>query len=200
MLRVGFLASHGGSGMRAVLTAVEAGVLPVQPTVLITNNSGAAALGVAAAHGVPTRHLSTSTHPDPAALDRTMRDILTQHGTEVVLLSGYMKLLGPQTLDRFRGRILNPHPGLLPTFGGQGMYGDRVHMAVLAAGARMSGATIHVVDAVYDHGPVIRCREVPVLPGDDLASLRARVQAAEQALIVEVLGDFAVGRLPLPRP
>ena len=199
MLRIGFLASHGGSGMRAVLEAITEGRLPAAGgSVLVTNNSGAAAVAVAGAHGVPTCHLSAATHPDPESLDLAIADALSRHGTDVVLLSGYMKLLGPTTLTRFRDRILNTHPALLPNFGGKGMYGDRVHAAVLAAGVPTTGATIHLVDPVYDHGPVIRRREVPVLAGDDLAAVRDRVQAAERALIVEVLADIARGRLRIP--
>jgi phosphoribosylglycinamide formyltransferase-1 len=100
-------------------------------------------------------------------------------------------------LARFRNRILNVHPALLPAFGGQGMYGDRVHGAVLAAKARVSGATIHLVDEEYDHGPVVARLEVPVLPDDTIETLRARVQEAEQALFVRVLRDLAAEKIDL---
>ncbi|MEU2199274.1 formyltransferase family protein [Isoptericola sp. NPDC019482] len=103
------------------------------------------------------------------------------------VLAGYMKKLGPRALARYDGRILNTHPALLPEFGGAGMFGDHVHEAVLASGRPVSGATVHVVTADYDEGPVVAQAEVPVLPGDDVPALRARVQAAEKALLVEVL-------------
>lgn len=108
-------------------------------------------------------------------------------GAEWVVLSGYLRPVGPQTLRAFAGRVLNVHPALLPAFGGTGMYGDRVHQSVLAAGMGESGATVHLVDEVYDHGPVLAQRRVPVLPGDGLAELRARVMTAEAEVLIEAL-------------
>jgi phosphoribosylglycinamide formyltransferase-1 len=115
-----------------------------------------------------------------------------------VLLAGYMKKLGPYTLDCFRGRVLNTHPALLPKFGGQGMYGARVHEAVLAAGEAVTGVSVHVVDAEYDQGPVIAQCEVPVLAGDTVDTLASRVQERERKFIVEVLQAIVEGRLRLP--
>ena len=114
------------------------------------------------------------------------------------MLSGYLRQLGPVTLARFAGRILNVHPGLLPRFGGHGMYGRRVHEAVLGAGVAESGATIHVVDEEYDHGPVVAARTVPVLAGDTAETLEARVTALEPSFFVETLGRIASGELTLP--
>ena len=122
----------------------------------------------------------------------------TQAGVELIVLSGYLRRLGPLILGAYRNRILNIHPGLLPTFGGEGMYGRRVHEAVIAAGASESGATIHAVDDIYDHGPVIARRTVPVLPGDTPDSLEARVTAMEPGFFVETLQAIAEGRQPLP--
>ncbi len=117
-----------------------------------------------------------------------------------VLLAGYMKRLGPVTLAQFAGRIINTHPALLPEFGGAGMYGRNVHQAVLAAGRRTSGATVHWVDENYDTGAVIAQVRVPVESQDSAESLALRVQAAERELIVEVLAAAASGRLnPPPR-
>lgn len=110
-----------------------------------------------------------------------------------------MKQLGPETLAAFRGRILNTHPALLPRFGGRGMHGLHVHRAVLAAGERVTGASVHVVEAEYDTGPVVARAEVPILPGDTPEVLAARVQDRERALVVETLGLLASGRLALPR-
>ena len=198
MLRVGFLASHGGSGMRASLDGIRAGVIRAEASVVISNNSTAPALGIARQVGLPCYHLSAATNPVPEDLDATIRDTLHRHATDIVLLSGYMKQVGPLTLERFRSRILNTHPGLLPRFGGKGMYGDQVHRAVLAEGVPVTGATLHVVDGTYDHGPLLRQRKVPVLAGDTVETLRERVQAAECLLIVGVLADLAAGRLHLP--
>jgi phosphoribosylglycinamide formyltransferase 1 len=109
-----------------------------------------------------------------------------------------MKKLGPRVLRAHGGRILNTHPALLPKFGGQGMYGNRVHEAVLASGDAETGASIHLVDSEYDTGPVLaRCR-VPVMPGDSVAALAERVQARERELVVETLARLADGVLKLP--
>src|SRR5207237_1124805 len=132
------------------------------------------------------------------AADRTLRDALEAAGVELVVLSGYLRQLGPQTLARYRGRVLNIHPGPLPDFGGHGMYGRRVHEAVIAAGAPQSGACIHVVDEEYDHGPVVARRAVPVRPDDTPEALEARVTALEPGFFVETLQRIAEGRLQLP--
>jgi phosphoribosylglycinamide formyltransferase-1 len=137
------------------------------------------------------------THPDPAALDAAIRDSLVAHGVQVVLLLGYMKKLGPATLARFPGRVLNTHPALLPRFGGQGMYGMRVHEAVLAAGERESGVSLHVVDDQYDHGRIVAQCRVPVAPDDTPATLAERVQARERDFVVETLSGIVAGTVTL---
>ncbi len=197
MLRIGFLASHGGSGMRAVVDAIRTGALKAQASVVIANNSSAPALQTARQAGIPCCHLSAKTHPVREDLDAAIRDELVHHATDIVLLSGYMKPIGPLTLERFQHRVLNTHPALLPRFGGQGMYGDHVHRAVLAEGATVTGASIHIVDGAYDHGPVVRQRAVPVLGNDTVDTLRPRVQEAERDLILEVFAGLSAGRLHL---
>ena len=196
-LKLGFLASHGGSGMRAILQAIRSGALAAEPCVLISNNVGAAAHEVAREFGVPSLVLNLKLLGDEAALDRAIERTLVDHGVNLITLSGYMRKLGPRVLARYRNRILNVHPALLPAFGGQGMYGDRVHAAVLAAKAPVSGATVHLVDEDYDHGPVVARQEAPVLARDTIETLRARVQAAEQELFVRVLCDLAAEKIDL---
>ena len=184
--------------MQAVLDACAAGRLHATPAVLICNNRDAAALDRAARAGLPRYHLSGATHPDPDALDAAILDALARHDADLVVLTGYMKKLGPRTLTRYRHRVLNIHPALLPRFGGQGMYGARVHEAVLAAGERETGVTIHVVDAEYDHGPIVAQCRVPVTSGDTPATLAERVLAREHAFLVETLEGIATGALKLP--
>jgi phosphoribosylglycinamide formyltransferase-1 len=113
------------------------------------------------------------------------------------VLAGYMRKLGPQTLAAYSKRILNVHPALLPKFGGQGMYGKHVHEAVLKAGDKLSGATIHIVDGEYDHGPIVAQAEVPVEAGDTPDTLAARVQAKEQEMYPRVLVDIISGKIDL---
>lgn len=196
-MRIGALASHEGTTLQAVLDATASGRLPAAVAVVISNNSGSGALRRARAAGVDAVQLSSVTHPDPVALDAAILATLRDAGVEVVLLAGYMKKLGPQVLAAYRGRILNTHPALLPKFGGQGMYGNHVHAAVLAAGERETGVSIHLVDAEYDTGAVVAQCRVPVEPGDDVAALAARVQAREREFLIETLARIATGALVL---
>ena len=195
-LKLGFLASGGASSARAIVAAIEAGRLDAQARLLVSNNKSAAALDFA--HGAGIASLCIPTQADPDAADAALAQALADHGVELLVLSGYLRRLGPRTLARYAGRILNIHPGPLPQFGGPGMYGRRVHEAVLAAGAAQSGIVIHVVDEEYDHGPVIARRKIAVEPGDTPETLEARVRAAEPGFFVETLQKISRGELALP--
>ncbi|HTY93172.1 MAG TPA: phosphoribosylglycinamide formyltransferase [Steroidobacteraceae bacterium] len=199
-MNIAVLASGEGTTLQAVLDACAAGRLPARVGVVISNNGDAGALRRARAAGVPARHLSAATAGGGAQLDRALLATLREFSTDLVLLAGYLKRLGPVTLAGFAGRIINTHPALLPEFGGPGMYGLNVHRAVLAAGRPVSGATVHWVDADYDTGAVIAQVRVPVNPGDSEQSLAARVQSAERRLVVEVLAAAAAGGLKPPGP
>ena len=196
-MRLGCLASGTGTNLQAIMDAAASGELRADVAVVISNNSGSGALQRARRAGIPGFHFSGMTHSDTAALDRAVLDTLQGHGVDVVVLAGYMKMLGPFVLSRYEGRVLNVHPALLPKFGGKGMYGRRVHEAVLAAGESVSGATVHIVDAEYDHGPVVAQSEVPVLPDDTPESLSARVLEREHELLVQTLQKVATGDIDL---
>jgi phosphoribosylglycinamide formyltransferase 1 len=191
-MRIAALASHGGSILQAVLDACADGEIPGSVVLVISNNSGAEALARARRAGVATAHLSTTTHPNADDLDAAMVDALASSGADWVLLAGYMKKLGPRVLTTYRGRILNTHPALLPRYGGRGFYGRRVHEAVLAAGDRETGASVHMVTEDYDAGPVIAQVRVPVHPDDDVEAIEARVKKAERNLVVNTLRDLAM--------
>jgi phosphoribosylglycinamide formyltransferase-1 len=195
-MKLGFLASNSGSSLRAIVGAIEAGRLDAKARLVVSNKSEVPALSFAATHGIPTRVIPTVRSPEAA--DETLATALDEAKVDLVILSGYLRKLGPRTLSRFRTRILNIHPALLPRHGGPGMYGRRVHEAVIAAGDRVSGATVHLVDEDYDHGEAIARVEVPVLPSDTAADLERRVMAAEPALFVETLQRLAAGALSLP--
>jgi phosphoribosylglycinamide formyltransferase-1 len=197
-MNIAVLASHEGTTLQAVLDACAAGRIAARIALVISNNAESGALRRARGAGVATLHLSRATHPDEQQLDRAIRDALTHYDSELILLAGYMKKLGPATRAAYGGRILNTHPALLPRFGGQGMHGALVHRAVLAAGERVSGATVHLVDEGYDTGPALAQVTVPVETGDTEETLAARVQQAERALLVDVLADIASGRRRLP--
>ena len=196
-LPIGIIASHGGTNLQAIIDACADGSLDAEIRIVISNNSRALALERARRVCVPTAHLSSVTHPDPARLDEAIADILTSHGVELVALAGYMRKLGPKTLRQYRNRILNVHPALLPKFGGQGMYGERVHAAVLAASERVSGVSVHLVDEEYDRGPVIAQAEVPVMSNDTPDTLAARVLQQEHLLYPQTIQRIASGQIDL---
>jgi phosphoribosylglycinamide formyltransferase-1 len=186
MIRLGLLASHNGSNLGAIIAACQEGRIAAAPVVVIGNNSGAFALERARRAGIPVAHLSNQTHPDPATLDAAMAATLAAYNVDLVVLA------------HWRGRILNVHPSLLPKFGGKGMYGERVHAAVIEAGDTVTGATIHHLTEEYDQGPIIAQVRVPVEPVDTAATLAARLLPHEHALYVETLARIARGDLILP--
>ena len=198
-LALGVLASHGGTNLQAIIDSCRSGAIDAKVRVVISNNSRSLALERARSATIPASHLSGSTHPDPDDLDEAIADTLRRHGVQVVALAGYMKMLGPRTLVAYRNRILNVHPALLPKFGGHGMYGERVHAAVLASGDSVSGVTVHLVDEKYDHGPVVAQAEVPVLPGDTPDTLAARVLEQEHILYPRTIHRIATGEVDLDR-
>lgn len=195
-LKLGFLASGNGSSAETIVDAIEGGALAADARLLVTNKKAAPALVWAEARGVPA--LVIPTIGDPAAADLALADAMAAHGVEVIVLSGYLRHLGPETLRRYAGRIVNIHPGPLPQFGGEGMYGARVHQAVLDAGVAESAIVIHLVDEEYDRGPELARRNVPVFASDTVQSLEDRVKALEPAFFVETLQRIASGELDLP--
>ena len=184
--------------MQAVIDACHNGRLRAKPCVVISNNSHAEALARARQEGVPAYHVSSKTHPAPEQVDAEILRLLVRHEVELVILAGYLRKLGPRTLRRYQNRIVNIHPALLPKFGGQGMYGAAVHEAVLAAGEKDTGVTIHLVDAEYDHGATLAQCRVPVLTGDTVVSLARRVLEREHGFLLETLERIIDGELALP--
>jgi phosphoribosylglycinamide formyltransferase-1 len=193
-LKLGFLASHNGSSMRAIVAAAKAGTLAVEPVLVASNNAESPALAFARAEGIPARHISATTAGSPEAADAALAQALSDAGADWVVMSGYMRKLGPKVLAAFPNRILNVHPALLPKHGGHGLYGGKVHAAVLAAGETVSGPTIHLVDEEYDRGPILAQAQVPVRPDDTPETLQARVVAREPDLYIEVLQRIVAGQ------
>ena len=197
-MNIGFLASHNGSNMQAIIDACNSGALHASPVVVISNNSKSGALERARKEGIAHYHISGKNYPDPEELDRAILSVLKAHSVDIIVLAGYMKKLGSKTLTHFRGRILNIHPALLPKYGGKGMYGMNVHEAVIKAGENESGVSIHIVDSNYDTGPVIAQARVPVKPMDTGESLAARVLEQEHLLFPETLQKIVTGEIKLP--
>lgn len=181
-MRIGVLASGGGTNLQSIIDACSGGRISGEVALVISNNSSAGALERARRAGIPTLHVSSVTHPDPECLDKAIVEALVRSGVGLVALAGYMKKIGRETLERYRCRILNIHPALLPHFGGQGMYGMAVHRAVVASGASVSGPTVHLVSGEYDTGPILAQEEVPVLENDTPESLQERVLEAEHRI------------------
>ncbi len=194
-MRLAFLASNRGSAMRDICAAIHDGSLAAEAVLVVSNKTSSLAIAFARDHGVPG--LVIPTLPDEAHADRQLCDALIEARADLVILSGYLRKLGPATLAHFHRRILNTHPSLLPDFGGQGMYGRRVHEAVMASGVAMTGITIHLVDAEYDQGPIVAQKPIPIGDATDAAEIERRVLAAEGAFFVETLSRLQRGLLAL---
>jgi phosphoribosylglycinamide formyltransferase 1 len=189
------LASGGGSNLQALLDHLDAlGERRAAEVALVASDrADAGALQRARGRGIETHVLQTRAAPEGTPLE----SLLDPTRVDLVALAGYLKLVPAEVVRSFRGRMVNVHPGLLPAFGGPGMYGRHVHEAVLAAGAALSGPTVHFVDEVFDHGPVIGQWPVPVLHGDTPAALAARVLRAEHLLFPRVVDAVARGDVRL---
>ena len=193
--RIAVLASGGGTNLQALLDHLDArGDNRAGDVVLVASDRrDAGALARATERGLPTAVIETATTHARQPLDA----ILREHDVDLVALAGYLRLVSAEIVDRYRGRIVNVHPALLPAFGGAGMYGARVHEAVLDAGVTISGATVHFVDDAYDRGPVIAQWPVPVVPGDTADSLATRIRRVEHVLYPLAVNAVAAGRVTL---
>jgi phosphoribosylglycinamide formyltransferase 1 len=194
-IRVAVFASGRGSNLTAILQQIEEGRLDARVVVVISNNSNAGALQTAREHSIPAFHLSRRRFDSDKAFEEALLRTLTDAGTELVVLAGYMKMMPARVVRAFENRMLNIHPALLPSFGGKGLYGHFVHEAVLAYGCKVSGVTVHLVDAEYDTGPPVMQRCVPVLEDDDAETLAARLLIVEHQLYSEAIQLFAEKRV-----
>ncbi len=190
-LNVAVFASGGGSNFQSLIDKKEEGLLHVNFSILVGNNSTAKAFDRARQHGIPALHIAPSHFESEQAYTDQLLDELSQRNVDLIVLAGYMKMIPQKVVQSYRNRILNIHPGLLPAFGGKGMYGKRVHQAVLDYGAKISGITIHFVDEEYDHGPVIFQQTVPVKDDDDADALAARVLIEEHTWYWKVVEAIA---------
>lgn len=194
-MRLGVLASGGGTNVEAILQAIESGRLKAKVCVVISNNSKAGVMERAGKRSIPTCHVSSLTHSDP---DRAIVEALQSHSVNFVCLCGYMKPLGMETIRAFPGRVVNIHPALLPKFGGKGMYGMNVHEAVVAAKETESGPTLHVVVGEYDKGPILAQEKVAILPTDTPQDVAQKVLEKEHILYWQTLDKIQRGEITLP--
>lgn len=191
-LRAAVLVSGGGSNLEALLRAAEQGDIPgVRFVLVVASKPGIGAIARASSHHVDSVVIHPADFENDAAFQDAVLSALQNAGIQLVCLAGYLRKIGPGIIQRYRGRILNIHPALLPKYGGAGMWGHHVHEAVLAAGDKESGCTVHVVDEEFDHGPILAQSKVPVKPGDTADTLAARVLEQEHQLYPRVVRDYA---------
>ena len=192
-LALAIFASGGGSNFEAICRAIDERKLSARVALCVSDRDSAGVLDLARKRGIATAVIRPGDDEESTAA--SILAALNDSSANFVALAGYLKRIPPAVVAAFENRIINVHPSLLPAFGGKGMYGRRVHEAVLAAGARVSGATVHLVDNTYDTGPIVLQRCVAIEPQDDAQSLAARVLEIEHALYPEALQLFASGRI-----
>jgi phosphoribosylglycinamide formyltransferase-1 len=196
-LPVAVLVSGEGTTLEGLAELAAGGHLPIRICLVVSDRPNIPAIERARRRGFPTVVLPTR-GTDPAAWSDRLTKELTDKGVELVVLAGFLSILPVPWVERWKGRAINIHPALLPRHGGRGMYGMRVHRAVLEAGETESGATVHVVTNDVDGGPRVAQEKVPVLPGDTPEALRARLHPVEVGLLAATIRRFADGELPLP--
>jgi phosphoribosylglycinamide formyltransferase-1 len=197
-MRLGVLVSGGGTNLQAILDATRDGRLAAEVVLVVADRDGIRALDRAAQAGVPTAVVKLGDcQGDRDAFSAAVAAVLTQHQVDLVVLAGYLKIFTAPLLEPFAGRIINTHPALLPSFGGPGMFGLKVHQAVLDYGCKLSGCTVHFVDAAVDGGPIIAQAAVAVADDDTAETLQQRVMGREHELLVAALQQLVAGRLRL---
>lgn len=187
-LRLGFLVSGRGSNFEAILNSIERGELEAYPKVLLSSNPKAKALEIAKARNIPCCYISS---------DEDIVRTLREYDVNMVVLAGYMRKLGEKVLEAYPSRITNIHPSLLPKYGGEGMYGMKVHDAVISSGDEESGATVHFVTSEYDSGKILAQCNVKRFVDDTPEKLAERVLAAEHILYPQTLIGIQKGRISL---
>lgn len=196
-MNVAVFASGRGSNFQAILHAIDAGSVPAQVVVLISNSSTTGAMETARVHNIPAVQVSEKKISGSQEFSDRLLAVLSEHRVEAIALAGYLKRVPPQVIQRFQNRILNIHPALLPFFGGAGMYGHRVHEAVIASGMKVSGATVHLVNEEYDRGAIVIQRTVDVAIDDTADSLAAKVLNVEHEIFPLALKALAEQRIKI---
>ena len=197
MLRIGVLVSGGGTNLQAIFDAMDSGkIRNAGVEVVISNNEGAYALERAKKHGVDGLCISPKNFADREQFYRALLDKLEEYSLDLIVLAGYLVTIPPAMIARYKNRIINIHPSLIPSFCGVGYYGLKVHEAALARGVKITGATVHFVDEGMDSGPIILQKAVEVLPGDTPKVLQQRVmEQAEWVILPQSIDRIANGEM-----
>jgi len=195
LLSIAVFASGRGSNFQALAETIAKKNIDAKIVVVISNNSDAGALALAQQLHIPALHLSQKQFPSKDAFTEAVLAALESRGVNFIVLAGYMKKVDPAVIKRYRNNIINVHPALLPAFGGQGMYGHYVHEAVIAQKAPVSGATVHIVDDQFDHGPIVLQESIPVAENDTPETLAERVLRIEHTILPRAVELFAQKRI-----
>ena len=197
MLRIGVLVSGGGTNLQAIFDAIGSGrITNAEVAVVISNNAGAYALERAKNHGVEAVCLSPKQFETRDAFNEALLEKIDSYGLDLIVLAGYLVTIPPAMIAKYRGRIINIHPSLIPSFCGVGYYGLKVHEAALARGVKITGATVHFVDEGMDSGPIILQKAVEVQPGDTPKVLQQRVmEQAEWVILPKAIDMIANGEI-----
>ena len=195
MKKIAVFVSGGGSNFKAIHHQIQKREIPGEIVLVISNNPNCGAIQFAEENSIPVLIINETRYPNPHTLNELLTDTCLKAEINLICLAGYMKMLPPAFVKQYENKILNIHPGLLPEFGGKGFFGMRVHEAVINSGKRESGATVHFVDEIYDHGPIILQKKVEVLETDTAESLAARILKLEHELFPEVVKAFCENKI-----
>lgn len=197
MLRVGVLVSGGGTNLQAILDAMDQGrITNAEVAAVISNNPGAYALERARNHGIPAECISPKDFPDRASFNEAMVEKVDSYDLDLVVLAGFLVKIPEAMIGKYRNKIINIHPSLIPSFCGVGYYGLKVHEAALARGVKITGATVHFVDEGMDSGPILLQKAVEVKPGDTPELLQRRVmEEAEWVILPRAIDMIANGQI-----
>jgi len=195
--RIAVFASGGGTNLQAVMDACRDGRIQGEVALVIYNRKNAYARVRAEDGGVPVRYINKLMFKTTEEKDAAIRDALREHRIDIIVLAGYLDILGPSVVAAYRHRIVNTHPALIPAFCGMGYYGERVHQAVIDYGVKVSGCTIHLVDEGADTGPILLQETVPVRPDDDAKTLAARILPVEHRLLPVAVALLCADRVRL---
>ncbi len=201
-IRLAVLLSGGGTTFQYIQDRIEEGRLDAKTVAVISSRADAFGLERAKKHGIPAVAVNRKDFQNHGRnaltlFNRKLIETLEPYSPDLIALAGFMSLLTPEFVQRWHGRIMNTHPALIPSFCGENFYGDKVHKAVVESGVKITGCTIHFVDEIYDHGPIILQSAVPVEDDDTYEDVARKVQAAEKPLYCEAIQMFAEGRLEI---
>lgn len=196
-MNIAFFASHGGSNFQAIVENIKSGNIEANASLLISNNSDCYAFERAKALGVPCRHISSAQFDNSDDFNQELLNVLNRFEIDLIVLAGYMKKIPQILIKKYRNRILNIHPALLPKYGGKGMYGMNVHNAVYEAKESKSGATVHLVSEEYDEGRILKQLEITIEPEDNPEKIAEKVLAVEHILYTETIKDIVNGTIKL---